>query len=94
MSEYQADILDLIREAHTAQRAFDDWDEGYTFERSFTSPSGWHKRHVDLDTVVRELDEAVLKLIEYVEKNGQSIKDDIKEGNDEAGTSRDAGAEL
>ena len=77
---YVADLNDLIREAFSAQVAFDEWDEGYTYDDICGEPV---KRHVALDIVVQELDEANLTLVMYVAENHEAIINQMQQHEDE-----------
>ena len=78
-TSYEADLLDLVREAFDAQQAFDNWDNGKTSD-------GWNVgREVDLATVIQEMDEANLTLVMYIAENHEQIIEAItsRGGRDE-----------
>lgn len=70
-------LNELVKAAAAAQEAFDNWDEGKTWP-DISKP--WHAtpRFCTLATVVRELDEANLKLVDYVLQCGSRLHDKLK----------------
>ena len=72
-----AELNDLIREAFSAQHAFDNWDEGKTWPDN-TNPWSSEPRECTLDTIVRELDEANLKVVEFCLKHGAVLVEALR----------------
>lgn len=72
-----ADFNDLVREAYSAQEAFDNWDEGKTWDAGskFTK----QPRMCALDDLCTEWDAANIKLINFVLEHGQEIMTRIAE---------------
>ena len=69
-TNYEADLLDLVREAYVAQEGFDNWDGG---ETHYPGPFGKPNRECDLATVIQEMDEANLTLVMYIAENHEAI---------------------
>lgn len=69
---HQAELNDLIREAFSAQTAFDNWDEGKTWPDR-TNPWSSEPRLCSLDEVVHELDSANLRLVRFVLDHPQLV---------------------
>jgi hypothetical protein len=71
-TNYEADLLDLVREAYDAQEAFDQWDNGQTVG-GFVVGGRRTAREVALDVVIQEMDEANLTLVMYIAENHEKI---------------------
>ena len=65
-----ADFNDLVLTAADVQERFDQWDAGETM-----GPLG--RYHVDLETLMREWDEANLALLLYVQMHHSEIVKEI-----------------